>query len=90
MPQIGKGEAELLLPVEGGGAAVPGFGEIRRMVDQGREMADGGLHLPGLKGILAAGQQQIHRRRTGAAPDERDLALYLLGVGRIGLMQLLQ
>ena len=78
--QVRQGEAELLLPIIGGGATMPAFGEFRRMIDERREMSDSSVDLPGFQRVLPAGQQQIHRRGSRAQPVERDLTLDLAGL----------
>ena len=56
-----------------GGAGVPAFGKVGRVVDHGREMVERGVGLPFAHGVAPALQQQVHAGRTRARPDARDL-----------------
>jgi hypothetical protein len=46
------------------GAGIVAFGKIRRVVDQGGKVVDGGRKVPCLHRVTTPLQQQIHRRRS--------------------------
>lgn len=86
---IRHGKAQPIGHEPGGGARVPGFGEIGRMVDHGAEMGDGGVGLALAQGFLPALKQIIRHGRARSAPFALDLTLdshppLLIGARKFG------
>ncbi len=72
----------------GGGAGVPAFGKIGRVIDQRGKMLDRGPGLSDAHRVASALQQKIHRRRPGFGPFAPDLPFQPRGRTLIRLRQL--
>ena len=86
--KIGHRRPEHLGPRQGHGTPVPALGEIRRMIGQRGEMADGRLHIARLQRVRPALQKQVHRRRARFRPFHLDIPGHPARSGGVGVLQL--
>lgn len=68
----------------GGGPGMPTFRKPRRMVGQRGQVFDCRVEIADLERIAATFEQQIHRRRSGLAPEGLQFAVYPQRLGGIG------